>query len=570
MKILFSTLNSKYIHSNLGIYSVAAYLDKQQLEIDLAIKEYTIQTPVLSVLADVYEYQPQIIALATYIWNKDEIFKLTKALKQVLPEAIIVLGGPEVSFMPLKILQENSEIDYIVQGEGEEVFVELVRAILQKQASIRIKGVSSKQHIGFDVVTVEKLDILPFAYTQLELPVENKIIYYESTRGCPFSCSYCLSGISRNVRKRSLELVLQELGYFIDKKVKQVKFVDRTYNLDAKHYLKIMQYLAKQETNTNFHFEIKADLLTEEVLAFLRTVPKGRFQFEIGIQTTNLKTLEAINRQDNWELLAANIEKLLSFENMHIHVDLIAGLPYEDLLSFAKSFDAVYNLSADVLQLGFLKLLAGSQIDKEKEKHEYRYLPQPPYEVLSNKYMPYSDLRLLKLVEDMLDRFYNSNKYKNALKYIIENLYRKNAFSFYQELALFAQSCGVHLQSSATKQNLTLFINFVEKNFSLHESSLICELLNLDMFIAQEGWRHEFFPCISESVEFNELFMAFWRNLALVQKYLPNYEFTNWRQIKKIYPMEIFKLPVGEKIYLYNLESEQLIEIAREDFYENI
>ena len=569
MRILFSTLNSKYIHSNLGIYSVAAYLSKQQLEVAMAIKEYTIQTPVLNILADIYEYQPDILALSTYIWNRQEVLTLTKAIKQVLPKTLIVLGGPEVSFTVAEIFQENPEIDYIVQGEGEEAFLALITNILNK-STVLPAGISDKKNIKSTIVSIANLDILPFVYKQLDLSLENKIIYYESTRGCPFSCSYCLSGISHSVRKRSLGLVLDELQFFIDNKVKQVKFVDRTYNLDLEHYLPIMKYLARQETKTNFHFEIKADLLNSEVLKFLESVPVGRFQFEIGIQTTNIQTLETIKRQDNWQALATNIEKLLKFKNINLHVDLIAGLPHEDLESFKKSFNDVYNLQADVLQLGFLKLLAGAPLTKEKEKYQYCYLPQPPYEVLSNQDISYADLRLLKLIEDMVDRFYNSNKYKHSLKYLVNEVYRGNAFEFYQELALYVEACNLHLQSAASKQNMRLFIDFIETKYNQEQQLIIKELLNLDTFIAQEGWRTEFFNNNYDCEKFNLMFMKFWRNMDLVKKYLPDYKFTNWRQIKKIYPLEIFKFNKQEKIYLYNIELGKLIEIAKEDFYENI
>lgn len=569
MKILFSTLNSKYIHSNLGIYSVAAYLAKQQLAVQVEIKEYTIQTPILSMLADIYMYQPDIIALATYIWNRQETLALTKAIKKVLPKTMIILGGPEVSFAAAEVFLINPEIDYIVQGEGEQVFAQLIGNLLKKE-TILPAGISRKNAISETIAIIEELDELPFVYKQLDIALENKIIYYESTRGCPFSCTYCLSGITHNVRKRSLKLVLAELQFFIENKVKQVKFVDRTYNLDLNHYLPIMEYLANQETTTNFHFEIKADLLSKEVLEFLATVPVGRFQFEIGIQTTNPQTLSAIKRQDNWQNLQGNIKQLVALKNIHIHVDLIAGLPYEDLASFKNSFNMVYNLQADAVQLGFLKILSGSLLARQQQEHGYNYLSQPPYEVLSNKYISYAELRMLKLVEDMLDRFHNSNKYNNTLQYLIVEFYDKDAFKFYEELALYAEACKLHLQSSGSKQNLELFINFIDKKFNINQARLIKEILHLDVFRAQEGWRREFFYCQSEQTEFNEAFLKFWRDIDLVKKYIANYQFTNWRQIKKLYPMESFRFAEQERIYLLLAEQGQLIEVAKEDFYENI
>mgnify|MGYP003586814087 CR=1 FL=1 len=571
MNLLLSTLNSKYIHASLGIYSLSAYLSAAKLpDIHVELREYTTQTPLLNILADMQPLQPDIIALAVYIWNKDESMRLTKVLKTAMPGCTIVLGGPEVSFNAVQVLADNPEVDYIVQGEGEIVFAELVQFI--KQGGNLPTCVSCHAQTSDSVYAVSDLNTLPFAYTQFSAAeLANKIIYYESSRGCPYACSYCLSGISRHVRYKDFRQVTAELGYLISRGVKQVKFVDRTYNLDAKHYLPIMQFLAAQDTDINFHFEIKADLLTDEVLAFLRTVPKGRFQFEVGIQTTSARTLQAINRVDNWHRLAGSVHKLLEFGNIHVHVDLIAGLPYEDLETFKNSFNNVHSLWADMLQLGFLKVLHGSTISGQICTHGYKYMPCPPYEVLSNNYISYTELRQLKLIEDLLEKYHNSGRYKHTLRYLLTTCYCDDAFAFYEQFAHYLESQNQHLQSLSSKNNLQLLLGFIEQNAALRPyMPTLYELLHLDTFVVGENWRNEFFAARIDTADNKDYLENFWRDNDLVGKYLPDYRFTSWRQVKKIYRMEEFVIDGQSRLYIWDEQSAQLINIDNEDFYRAI
>lgn len=567
MKILLSTLNSKFIHSSLGIYSIAAYLNATSANSDNNIvREYTTQTPILNIMADIQPLSPEIIALAVYIWNKEETLRLTKVIKQVMPNCIIVLGGPEVSFNAAQVLASNSEIDYIIQGEGDIVFSQLV-AYLENGGGLP-KYVSSQTMTNASIGIVDNLDNLPFVYEQLNLNMDNKIIYYESSRGCPYACSYCLSGVSRNVRYKNYHNVIQDLAYIISKGAKQVKFVDRTYNLDSTHYLPIMHFLAAQDTNTNFHFEIKADLLTDEVLDFLQTVPRGRFQFEIGIQTTHTPTLAAINRIDNWQSIKKSVQKLLGFGNIHIHVDLIAGLPYEDFETFKTSFNNVHNLWADMLQLGFLKILSGSTIEQQIADHEYKYMPISPYEVLSNRYIAYDKLRKLKLIEDLVEKYYNSAKYKHTLRYIAL-CYEQGMFAFYEQFAEYLEVHNMHLRSFSSKFNMKLLQDFISQSSKLQAHKVeLQERLYLDSFIANESWTKEVFISRLDTNTNKELMEEFWRNDELVGKYLPNYKFSAWRQIKKQYSMEEFILNGLKNIYILDVKNAKLIEVDGEDFYD--
>lgn len=568
MKLLLGTLNSKFIHSSLGIYSVAAYFNTiKQKNHKLELREYTTQTPLLSILADMQPLEPEVIALAVYIWNKEETLRLTKVLRQALPNCVLVLGGPEVSFNAAQVLTDNPEIDYIVQGEGDMVFVELVEYLASEHALPLPACVSKQGQIQTEVCAVNDLDTLPFVYSSLELDLSNKIIYYESSRGCPYACSYCLSGISRQVRYKSYANVVQELGYLIAQGVKQVKFVDRTYNLDDRHYLPIMRFLASQDTDTNFHFEIKADLLTEEVLDFLQTVPVGRFQFEIGIQTTHAPTLRAINRVDNWHKIQHNVQRLLSFGNIHIHVDLIAGLPYEDLTTFKGSFNAVHNLWADMLQLGFLKILHGSSISEQIQEHNYRYMPVVPYEVLSNKYISYAELRQLKLIEDLVDKYYNSGKYQHTLRFITAR-YADDAFAFYEQFTQYLESKNMHLQSLSSRTHMQLLREFIAQSAKLAaQQNELDELLYFDSFISGEKWCAEFFATKLDVPANKELLENFWRNDSLVAKYVPDYKFMSWSQVRKRYRMEEFVLNAERCLYMVDATQDRLIRVNGEDFY---
>ena len=539
MQVLLTAINSKYIHTGLGIRYVGEYAKENGHKVDLL--EETINSPILAVLEKIMEHKADVFGFSVHIWNKPFVFKLISMLHKLRPEAKIVVGGPEVAFDAERIFTELPVIDYIIQGEGELVFTALLNslenngAVPQHIAYVK----NGKVELNGGITVVEDLSILPFPYPDLvKINNEHKIVYYECTRGCPFNCAYCLSGISRQVRKRPLELVLRDLDRFIAAGVSLVKFVDRTYNLDEKYFLPMLQHLAAADTDATFHLEIKADILTDKVLDFLATVPKGRFQMEIGIQSTHQETLKAINRQDNWERLASNVRRLLSFGNMHIHVDLIAGLPYEDLPTFAKSFNDVYGLEADMLQLGFLKVLPGTQMRKETEKHGLLYMDEPPYEILATKYMPYADMQFLKRLENVLDQTGNSGSFKHILKMLVS----KNggdAFAFYKELTCWWVDNGFYPQTHNAKGTAEIIYKYIKEHYSVAEASVLLEILRYDVFISVPGWKPVWLAWNTEAIF--EKVSDFWRNEELVRRYIPEYKFSSWRQIHKNYPVELFK-----------------------------
>lgn len=538
MQVVLSAINSKYIHTGLGLRYVGEYAKVQGHEVTLI--EETINTPILAVLEKIMAVPAQVYGFSVHIWNKSFVFKLIRMLRKLRPQAAIVIGGPEVAFDAEKIFAELPQADYIVQGEGELAFSELLQYLAGGGAVPKHIAYREGEQVNLNggITVIDDMSLLPFPYPDLEkMLAEHKIVYYECTRGCPFNCAYCLSGISRSVRKRPLELVLRDLDRFIAAGVPLVKFVDRTYNLDEKYFLPMMEHLAQADTNATFHFEIKADILSEQVMDFLATVPKGRFQLEIGIQSTHQPTLKAINRQDNWEKLSANVKRLLSFGNMHIHVDLIAGLPYEDLPTFAKSFDDVYGLGADMLQLGFLKVLPGTQMRRETEKHDLRYMDEPPYEILATKYMPYEDMLYLKHLDNILDQTANNG----GFKYTVRALLRASgmtAFAFYRKLTQWWVKAGFYPQTHNAKGVAAILKQFIEENYADNQAELL-EILRFDVFCEIVQWRPEWLKWQTEAIF--EVVSAFWRDEEKVRRYIPAYKFSSWRQIHKLYPIELFK-----------------------------
>ena len=538
MQVVLSAINSKYIHTGLGLRYVGEYAKAQGHEVTLI--EETINTPILAVLEKIMAVPAQVYGFSVHIWNKQFVFKLIRMLRKLRPQAAIVIGGPEVAFDAERIFAELPQADYIVQGEGELVFSELLQCLVGGGAVPKHIAYREGEQVNLNggITVIEDMSLLPFPYPDLEkMLAEHKIVYYECTRGCPFNCAYCLSGISRSVRKRPLELVLRDLDRFIAAGVPLVKFVDRTYNLDEKYFLPMMRHLAQADTNATFHFEIKADILSEQVMDFLATVPKGRFQLEIGIQSTHQPTLKAINRQDNWEKLAANVKRLLYFGNMHIHVDLIAGLSYEDLPTFAKSFDDVYGLGADMLQLGFLKVLPGTQMRRETEQHDLRYMDEPPYEILATKYMPYEDMLYLKHLDNILDQTANSGGFKYTLRALLRAS-GMTAFAFYRQLTQWWVKAGFYPQTHNAKGVAAILKQFIEENYADKQAELL-EILRFDVFCEIPQWRPEWLKWQTEAIF--EVVSAFWRDEEKVRRYIPAYKFSSWRQIHKLYPIELFK-----------------------------
>ncbi len=537
MQVVLSAINSKYIHTGLGLRYVGEYAKAQGH--DVCLIEETINTPLLAVLEKIMAQQAQVYGFSVHIWNKPFVFRLVRMLRKLRPQAVIAIGGPEVAFDAERIFAELPEADYIVQGEGELVFSELLMSLETGSAVPRHIAWHKEGEVFTNggTTVIEDMSLLPFPYPDLEkVLAEHKIVYYECTRGCPFRCAYCLSGISHSVRKRPLALVLRDLDRFIASGVPLVKFVDRTYNLDESYFLPMMQHLAAAKTNATFHFEIKADMLSERVLAFLETVPKGRFQLEIGIQSTHQPTLAAINRQDNWQRLAANVRRLLAYGNMHIHVDLIAGLPYEDLATFAKSFNDVYGLEADMLQLGFLKVLPGTQMRREAAQHGLLYMDEPPYEILATKYMPYEDMQYLKHLDNILDQTANSGNFKYTLRALLRAS-GKDAFGFYKQLVSWWVAAGHYPQTHNAKGVAAILLQFIEENY-VAMSDMLIEILRFDVFYILPQWRPEWLRWNTE--EIFDVVSAFWRDEKQVQCYIPDYKFSSWRQIHKAYPIELF------------------------------
>jgi radical SAM superfamily enzyme YgiQ (UPF0313 family) len=389
---------------------------------------------------EIFEKKPEKIIFSTYIWNKEYVFKLAKEIKKIMPETSLILAGPEVTYNSKEVMEENPHIDFIISGEGERSTFGLLTESIED-----VKGVFYKEggEIKFNGPRspIEDLDEIPFPYLDEELKnSQNKILYYESARGCPFACSYCMSALDKSVRYFSMERVKKDLTRFLDNGITLIKFVDRTFNLDKKRYMELWKFLLENyKEGTTFHFEISGDYFDEETISFLELVPKDFFQFEVGVQTINDKTMKAIKRENDLIKLANNMLRIK--DNIHLHLDLIAGLPHEDYDTFKSSFNYVYNLKPEMVQLGFLKVLRGTPIYGEVEKYGYQYLDSPPYEVLCNDFITYDEIVKLKKVETVLDHYYNSERFSESVDYILRNHY-ESPFEFYEDMATYYDDLG--------------------------------------------------------------------------------------------------------------------------------
>jgi hypothetical protein len=545
VKVVLATLNAKYIHSSLALKYLNVACDSVHSEI--VMKEYTINNEVLEILSDIYSEQPDIIGLSCYIWNIDMTLKLAGLLKKVLPRVVVILGGPEVSYDPLEVMQKNSFIDYIVQGEGENTFRTLLAALLSHTPVNTIEGLSFR-HKGEVVVgkpqIVGDVNTISFPYCEKEIEgLKDKIIYYESARGCPFSCQYCLSSATSGVRFFNLERVYRELEFFIKHNVRQVKFVDRTFNARKEHYLPILRFLAKQECRTNFHFEIAVDLLDEEVLTFLREVPVGRFQFEIGIQSTNQQTLDKISRHNNWPKIVDHVTRIVSYNNIHVHLDLIIGLPYENVTLFGQSFNDVYQLQPHMLQIGFLKMLKGAGLRNIADQCGYVFVDDAPYEVLANEWLTYGEVRKLKILEDVFNQVYNTGRFRYTLDLLIR-LQGGNAFHFYQNLSTYWEEKQLHIVAHSAKSLYQYLLDFC-RIYYLDKLTICQELLKFDALMSERGSIQPECLTWNQDVWMEEK-NEFWRNPNIARHYIPNYSFTTWRDIKKKYRIEVFSIDVLE------------------------
>ncbi len=463
MKILLVACNAKYIHSNLAVYDLQAYASDYADHI--VLKEYTINQQKDDIMRDIYLEHPDVVCVSCYIWNLSFVKELMADLIKILPGADFWVGGPEVSYDAEKFLTENSEFKGVMVGEGEETFKELAGYYVEKNPQ-NLKDMTGICYRDKDQIIhngwrqIMDLSSIPFIYKDLS-EFKNRIIYYESSRGCPFSCSYCLSSIDKKLRFRDTETVKKELQFFIDNKVPQVKFVDRTFNCKHDHAMAIWKYINEHDNGvTNFHFEISADLLREEELQEMSTMRPGLIQLEIGVQSTNPDTIKAIHRTMDFEKLKGIVDRIHSFGNIHQHLDLIAGLPYEDYDSFRNSFNDVYALKPQQLQLGFLKVLKGSHMMEMCREYGIVYKTQEPYEVLSTKWLDYDHVLKLKTVENMVEVYYNSGQFQNTLEYLEK--FFPDAFSIYERLGSFYMEKGYGDISHTRMRRYEILLEFLE------------------------------------------------------------------------------------------------------------
>ena len=463
MKILLAACNAKYIHSNLAVYDLKAYSSDYDKEV--LLREYTINQPKDEILKDIYGSGADVVCFSCYIWNISFVRELIRDLAKILPETAFWAGGPEVSYDAENFLTEMPEVTGVLVGEGEKTFHDLLEYYIDGKGSLgEIRGIAYRdgeeiRHNGWRELM--NLSEIPFVYQHLE-EFENRIIYYESSRGCPFSCSYCLSSIDKKLRFRDLELVKKELQFFLDYKVPQVKFVDRTFNCKHEHAMAIWKYILEHDNGvTNFHFEVSADLLRDEEMDLMAKMRPGLIQLEIGVQSTNPETIRAIHRHMDLDKLKRCVDRVHSFRNIHQHLDLIAGLPYEDYDTFHRSFNDVYQMKPDQLQLGFLKVLKGSLMQGEAEKYGIVHKEKEPYEVLSTNWLPYGDVLKLKAVESMVEVYYNSGQFQHTLEYLVP--LAKDAFTFYESLGAFYEKKGYSEISHSRMRRYEILLEYLQE-----------------------------------------------------------------------------------------------------------
>ena len=548
MKVVLAAINAKYIHSNLAVYSLRKYAEQYAEHITLC--EYTINNYTDDILMDLYKQKPDFLAVSCYIWNIDMVKEVLREIKKVLPDLTVWVGGPEVSYEVEHFLKKNPYVDGVMIGEGEQTFLEVLEHYVDGTKSLSdICGIAyrKEEQICFTAPRMPMdLSDIPFPYDDLDV-FANKIIYYESSRGCPFSCSYCLSSIEKGVRLRNMELVKKELQLFLDKKIPQVKFIDRTFNCNHKHAMEIWNYIHEHDNGiTNFHFEISADLLTEEELELLNRMRVGLVQLEIGVQSTNEKTIHAIHRTMNLDKLSYAVKRVQQGKNIHQHLDLIAGLPFEDYESFRNSFNDVYAMAPNQLQLGFLKVLKGSEMYVEQEEHHILYKGQAPYEVMATKWLPYDDVLRLKQVEDMVEVYYNSDQFTHSLAFLMH--YYETPFDFYQMLGAYYEEQGLQGFHHSRITRYDILLSFVEKTKPQIVEPLK-ELLVYDLYLRENLKSRPFFA--KDQKKWKEKYHAFYGTMEQMNKegileqdgmknVLPDYKGYQARQMARMTHLECF------------------------------
>lgn len=485
MKIVLSTLNAKYIHSSLALRYLKAYSQREFSDIEIV--EYSIKEPILNLLSDLYKKKPDVIGFSCYIWNIEETLELVQLIKKVMPDVSIVLGGPEVSYDIKYWLERVKGIDYIVYGEGEHTFYLLLKALMENGNISEINGLAYKLNDSFVITPPQKklnLNDLPSPYQDEEdiEALRDKIVYFEASRGCPFSCAYCLSSADTGVRFFELERVKRDLLKLMNSGVKTIKFVDRTFNINKKFAIEIFKFLIDNNIRTVFQFEITADIMHRDVLQFLvENAPANYFRFEIGIQSTNEYTNSLINRRQNFKKLSTTVLKLKENKKIDLHLDLIAGLPEEDYSSFRKTFNDVFALRPEELQLGFLKILRGTQMWREASKYNYVYMEKAPYEIFQNSVLSFTDIIKIKSLEDVLEKYWNSNRMNNTVEYLITHEF-ETPFDFFQEFGLFWEEKG---WNRIGHQIETLFerLNQFLKVKAIPNLDFVQSLMKLDYFL---------------------------------------------------------------------------------------
>ena len=545
MKFLLVALNAKYIHSNPALYSLRAYAGAD-FSAYTEIAEYTVNHDFTEVLADIYGRKPDVIGISCYIWNIRMALELAAELRKLLPQVPVWLGGPEVTYDAPKLLEKNPAVTGIMVGEGEATFKELLEYYVRKSENeaeeplLKIKGLCLRS--GFTSPReLTDISALPFLYEELER-FENRIIYYESSRGCPFRCSYCLSSVDKTVRLRDLDTVKRELQYFLDHRVKQVKFVDRTFNCNHRHAMEIWQYILEHDNGvTNFHFEIAADLLNEEELALLRKMRPGAVQLEIGVQSVNPQTLEAIHRKMDVDKLENIVATIRDGKNVHQHLDLIAGLPYEDFESFGRSFDRVYAIGPEQLQLGFLKVLKGSEMWERAKEYGICYMDKPPYEVLFTKWLEFSEVLRLKRIEEMVELYYNSNQFVHTIKFLEQAF--DSPFQMFDALAVFYEEKGYFVTSPSRSYRYQVLFSFACET-DRESEAVYRELLTYDMYLRENLKSRPDFA--RDLREFKDAIREFYQTEAERRAYLPEYEGYDSKQLARLTHVELFFYPVWD------------------------
>ena len=562
MKILLAACNAKYIHSNLAVFNLKACA--KEYDSNVVLREYTINQQKDDILKDIYRCHPDVICISCYIWNITFVRELMQDLRKILPDVPFWAGGPEVSYDAEEFLKKNPAFDGIMVGEGEETFLELVKHYVNGSPSLEettglvyCKPDGTIQNNGWRQIM--DLSRVPFAYENLK-DFENRIIYYESSRGCPFSCSYCLSSVDKKLRFRDLELVKKELQFFLDHKVPQVKFVDRTFNCRHEHAMGIWNYIKEHDNGiTNFHFEISADLLREDELELISDMRPGLIQLEIGVQSTNGATIREIHRTMRLEDVYRAVNRVKAGKNIHQHLDLIAGLPYEDYDRFRQSFNDVYQMEPEQLQLGFLKVLKGSRMYDMAEIYGIVYRKKAPYEVLKTDWMSYDDILKLKGVEEMVEIYYNSHQFEQSVTYLMH--FYKAPFDFFEDLAAFYEQCGFGKVQHGRMQRYDILLQFAEKRhlgkvvndmaaadkkkdiqevhgdaIEILKATMLYDLYARENLKSRPEWAHE--------ILYRPLCEDFYRNREMTERYLPSYEGCTARQMKRMTHMEGFAMDI--------------------------